>query len=82
MKGGSMAERRLDLTKASRKDLAAKYRELNEKPVHSSDLASQRQGVRDELRHRDIRRYTKAMFWMTIVITLATIANVILWALK
>ena len=82
MKGGNMAERRLDLTKALRKDLVAKYRELNEEPVHPSDHAFQRQEVRDELRHREIRSYTKAMFWMTVAITLATIANVILWALK
>lgn len=77
-----MTERRLDLTKASRKDLAAKYYELNEVPVHPSDLAFQRQEVRDELRHREVRGYTKAMFWMTIAITLATIVNAVLWALK
>ncbi len=77
-----MAEKRLDLTKASRKDLVAKYRELNGEPVHPSDLAFQRQGVRDELRHREIRGYTEAMFWITVAITLATIADVILWTLK
>jgi len=77
-----MTERRLNLTKASSKDLVAKYRELNEEPVHPSDLAFQRQEVRDELRHREMHSYTKAMFWMTIAITLATIVNVILWVLK
>jgi hypothetical protein len=57
-----MAERRLDLTKALRKDLAAKYREVNEEPVHASDLAFQRQEVRDELRHREIRSSRRPCF--------------------
>jgi hypothetical protein len=77
-----MTAKRLDLTKASRKELVARYRKLNEEPVHPGDLAFQRQEVRDELRHREIRAYTKAMFWMTVAITLATIGNVILWALR
>jgi len=47
------------------------------------------QTIRDELRHREqakqtstIRRLTWCMAILTMVITLTTIANVILWAIK
>jgi len=36
--------------------------------------------LRDELRHRQHIRYTRAITWLTIVITVATIFNVVLWA--
>lgn len=38
--------------------------------------------IRDELRHREGAKQTWVMLWMTVVITTATIANVILWALE
>ena len=36
--------------------------------------------VRDELRHRQIARMTRAMVAMTVVIAVATLFNVAIWA--
>jgi hypothetical protein len=34
---------------------------------------------RDELHHRQLHRHTKAMTWMTVIIVVATVVNIVLW---
>ena len=58
------------------------YRELireHDRPVYSENYRSV---LREEIRHRQNRAATRSTVAMTLVITLATISNVILWALK
>ena len=71
--------------------MAMKWADLKKKSksgpidLHDKRAANTAEGLRviqDELYQRTIENHTKAMTWMTVLITLATIANGILWALK
>ena len=77
-----MAREWAELEKASKEELKAEYGQPPDDPFLYGDFQMRKIEIRDELHHREIRGYTQAMFAMTLVITLATIANVILWALK
>lgn len=71
-----------ELRSMLKRDLIAKHDVLITDVLKPTHLDIFRHEILDELRHREIAGFTKAMVWMTVVITLATIANVILWALK
>lgn len=77
-----MAREWAELKKASKEELKAEYGQRPEDPYLYGDFQMRRTEIRDELHHREIRGYTRAMLAMTVVITFATIANVILWTLK
>jgi len=62
---------------------------IKEHDQHAKTAPDYMATIRDELRHREQTRQTAAMVvlskriaYMTLIITAATIANVILWALK
>jgi len=57
-----------------RKDLE----EIHDK--ETANVVESIQFIREELRHREIRRYTQWITGMTLAITVATILNVVLWA--
>jgi|GEM_PF-6170636 len=71
-----MIEKWADLRRASREELQDEYNKLRTTVVIPGDEHMRRQEIRDELHHREIRRYTRATVWMTCAIMIFTALNV------
>lgn len=55
---------------------------IREHDQHAESASDYLLTIRDELRHRQSSRQTRAMLIMTAVVVMATIANVTMWALR